>query len=106
MIDSESVAPKKALVMKTRGITAIGSASLVALLAGFATPTIGTAPTVPDNLKVPAMQTLSLETHAAGVQIYDCKPGKDDPARFEWAFRAPEADLFDARNRSLRRQSD
>ena len=101
MIDSESVAPKKALVMKTRGITAIGTASLVALLAGCATPTIGTAPTVPDSLRVPATQTLSLETHAAGVQIYDCKPGKDDPARFEWVFRAPEADLFDAAGKKI-----
>src|SRR6266480_3657179 len=101
MIDSESVAPKKALVMKTRGITAIGTASLVALLAGCATPTIGTAPTVPDSLRVPASQTLSLETHAAGVQIYDCKPGKDDPAHFEWVFRAPEADLFDAAGKKI-----
>ena len=87
--------------MKTRGITAISRASLVVLLAGCATPTIGTAPTVPDNLRVPAMQTLSLETHAAGVQIYDCKPGKDDPARFEWVFRAPEADLFDAAGKKI-----
>jgi hypothetical protein len=87
--------------MKTRGITAIGSASLVALLAGCATLKFGTAPTVPDNLKVPATQTLSLETHAAGVQIYDCKPGKDDPARFEWVFRAPEADLFDTAGKKI-----
>ena len=47
------------------------------------------------------MQALSLETHAAGVQIYDCMPGKDDPARFEWVFRAPEADLFDAAGKKI-----
>ena len=87
--------------MKTRGITVMGSASLVALLAGCATSTIGTAPTVPDSLRVPATQTLSLEAHATGVQIYDCKPGKDDPARFEWVFRAPEADLFDAAGKKI-----
>ena len=79
----------------------MASASLVALLAGCATPTIETAPTVPDSLRVPAMQTLSLETHAVGVQIYDCKPGKDDPARFEWVFRAPEADLFDGAGKKI-----
>ncbi|MEP6656547.1 MAG: DUF3455 domain-containing protein [Betaproteobacteria bacterium] len=44
---------------------------------------------------------LLLETRATGVQIYDCKPGKDDPARFEWVFRAPEADLFDAAGRKI-----
>ena len=33
-----------------------------------------------------------LGTRASGVQIYDCKASKDDPYRFEWVFRAPEAD--------------
>lgn len=56
---------------------------------------------VPENLRVPATQTLSLEAHAIGVQIYDCKPGKDDPARFEWVFRAPEADLLDAARKKI-----
>jgi len=35
------------------------------------------------------------------VQIYDCKPNKDDPARFEWVFRAPEAELFDAAGKNI-----
>jgi hypothetical protein len=87
--------------MKTPGITPL--ASLVALLAGCATPGTGTAPSVPDNLRVPAAQTLSLETRAAGVQIYDCKPSKNDPAHFEWVFRAPEADLFDAAGKRIGR---
>jgi hypothetical protein len=81
--------------MNMRGIAAVGGASLVALLTGCATPTVGTVPIVPDSLKVSATQTLSLEARAVGTQIYDCKPSKDDPARFEWVFRAPEADLFD-----------
>lgn len=38
---------------------------------------------------------LSLETQAAGVQIYECKASKDDPTRIEWIFKAPEAELFD-----------
>jgi hypothetical protein len=58
-------------------------------------------PLVPENLEVPATQTLSLETHAIGVQIYECKPGKDEPARLEWVFRAPEADLFDTGGRKI-----
>jgi hypothetical protein len=53
-------------------------------------------PAVPDALKAPANQTLAVEAQATGVQIYECKPSKDDPAKYEWALKAPEADLFDA----------
>jgi len=82
--------------MSTRSTTAIGTVSVLAVLAGVAAYAIGTVPAIPDNLRVPATQTLSLAAHAVGVQIYDCKPSRDDPARYEWVFRAPEADLFDA----------
>jgi hypothetical protein len=87
--------------MKKRDVAAIARTSLIALLAGCATPAVGTVSTVPDSLKVPATQTLSLETHATGVQIYDCKPSKDDPTRFEWVFKAPEADLFDSTGKKI-----
>ena len=40
-------------------------------------------------------EVLSLETAATGVQIYECNASKDEPTRFEWIFKAPEADLFD-----------
>jgi hypothetical protein len=93
----------KTLIMKTQSIVAVGAASLVALLAACATSKAGTSPVVPDNLRVPANQTLSLEARAAGAQIYDCKPSKDDPARFEWVFRSPEADLFDAEGKKIGR---
>jgi hypothetical protein len=81
---------------RTRAIAIVACAPLVLLLAGWATPDAGAPPGVPDALRVPASQTLALAVRAVGVQIYDCKPGKADPSRFEWAFRAPEADLFDA----------
>ena len=81
--------------MRTRGTALIRITALAVVLACCATAEAATLPMVPDNLRVPATQTLSLETHAIGVQIYDCKPSKDDPARLEWVFRAPEADLFD-----------
>jgi hypothetical protein len=87
--------------MKLRALGAVGAATLAALLAACATSELGTAPVVPDNLRVPTTQTLSLATHASGAQIYDCKPTKDDPARYEWVFRAPEADLFDASGRKI-----
>src|SRR5260221_11299091 len=63
-------------------------ASLAAIIAGCAASNVGTDPVVPDNLKVPAGQTLSLVSRATGVQIYECSAGKTDPAKFEWAFKA------------------
>ncbi|TMH88343.1 MAG: DUF3455 domain-containing protein, partial [Betaproteobacteria bacterium] len=33
---------------------------------------------------------------AKGVQIYECRARKDQVGGYEWAFVAPEADLFDA----------
>jgi hypothetical protein len=69
---------------------------LVAFVAGCATSTVGTIPLVQENLRTPATEVLSLETAATGVQIYECNARKDEPARFEWIFKAPEADLFDS----------
>src|SRR6266481_7425923 len=80
---------------------AIAGASLAAILAGCAASSVATDPVVPDNLKVPAGQTLSLVSRATGVQIYECSVAKTDPAKFEWAFKAPEADLFDLSGRKI-----
>ena len=82
--------------MKQRQVTAIAKVSLVALLAGCAISNAGTIPGIPETLKVPETQVLSLETQSTGVQIYECKASKDDPMRFEWVFKAPEAELFDS----------
>lgn len=60
-----------------------------ALMAGCAA-----APPVPAPLGLPADQTLIKQLHATGVQIYECQPGKNDAAQFEWAFRGPEANLI------------
>ena len=69
--------------------------SLVALVAGSAPAWAGTNPLVPESLRTPATEVLSRETKASGVQIYECSASKDEPARIEWTFKAPEADLFD-----------
>ena len=81
--------------MNASGILASVCASALALLAGCAPPRIGALPQLPENLRVPATQKLTLEADASGVQIYECKPAADDPWRFEWTLRAPEAELFD-----------
>src|SRR5262249_2500415 len=86
--------------MKLKRIAAIGSATLIALLAGCAT-TAPNAPQVPDDLQVPATQVLSRETFASGVQIYECVQNRENPTRYDWVFKAPQADLFDAAGRKI-----
>ena len=70
------------------------------LVACAATPT-PTPPAVPDALKPPAGESLLAVVAARGVQIYECRPKKDDPAAAEWAFVAPEAQLYDAQGRKV-----
>jgi hypothetical protein len=40
---------------------------------------------------------------AKGVQIYVCRMKKDEAGAYEWAFVAPEADLFDRRGKRIGR---
>ncbi|HEX5854232.1 MAG TPA: DUF3455 domain-containing protein [Thermoanaerobaculia bacterium] len=87
--------------MKNR--STIGTAILSLAVALSASGNLkGETPTaVPEKLKVPDTQRLSLEVQATGVQIYACTASKTDPARFEWVFKAPEADFFDSANKKL-----
>ena len=87
--------------MKNPYASTMAKASLAGILAGCAAPNVGTNPLVPENLKVPAGQTLSLVSPATGVQIYECGAAKADPQRFEWVFKAPEADLFDLSGKKI-----
>ena len=80
--------------MKPVAASLITTASLVTFISGFASAYTGVGD-VPENLKVPATQTLAVAAQARGVQIYECGVNKADPARFEWIFKAPEAELFD-----------
>ena len=50
-------------------------------------------PSVPPILQVPDGQTVLLKAHAKGVQIYQCVATAADPGKFDWSFKAPEADL-------------
>jgi Protein of unknown function (DUF3455) len=74
--------------MKTHSFFGLQIA-LCAAIAGCAS-----APPAPGPLRVPADQTLIKELHATGVQIYECQPAKNDPSKFEWSFKAPEASLM------------
>ena len=56
----------------------------------------GPSASVPDNLVPEASQVKMATLAARGVQIYQCRAKKDEAQATEWAFVAPEADLFDA----------
>jgi hypothetical protein len=85
----------------TAAVAAVLAAVLAAMLASCPTSTMAAVPGIPDELKVPAGQVLSLETHATGVQIYECQAGKDDPTHFAWTFKAPQAELFDSAGKKI-----
>jgi hypothetical protein len=74
-----------------------------ALLAagGCATRQVAAPTDVPAQLQAPAGQLPFVEALATGVQIYECSASKDQPARFEWAFKAPEAELADKAGRKV-----
>lgn len=50
-------------------------------------------PPGPGIIRVPDGQTVLLKALGKGAQIYNCKARADDPGKFEWSFKAPEADL-------------
>ncbi|HEX2826818.1 MAG TPA: DUF3455 domain-containing protein [Burkholderiales bacterium] len=77
------------------------SVPLAALLPACTTPPLTPPPDLPASIRVPDKLALAQEVPATGVQIYDCAPGKADPAKFEWTFRAPEAQLFDTVGRTI-----
>ena len=76
-------------------------AGAAAISAGCATSPSLTLPAVPDNLRAPAGQRITLEAQATGVQIYECNVSKSDPARFEWIFKSPQAVLYDGAGKEI-----
>ena len=58
---------------------------------------------VPEKLKPNANESLVMIVPAKGVQVYECRAKKDQAGEYEWAFVAPEADLFDARGTRIGR---
>jgi hypothetical protein len=77
---------------------------LTILVAACATPQSTTSVVnVPDKLQPGANESLAMIVPAKGVQIYECRAKKDQAGGYEWAFVAPEADLFDQRGSSIGR---
>lgn len=73
--------------------------AVLLISAACTSPTPNPAPAVPESLKPAATEQLLATVAARGVQIYECRAKKDDPRATQWAFVAPEADLFDAQGR-------
>lgn len=59
--------------------------------------------TVPDKLRPTANESLAMIVPARGVQIYECRASKNAVSGYEWAFVAPDAELFDAHGRPIGR---
>jgi len=82
--------------MRTLSMRAwICTAFTMMIFSGCAAHHVSMAPKVPEPLNVPNDQKLAFTLRGVGVQIYVCKAGADDAARFDWAFLAPEAVLYD-----------
>lgn len=75
--------------------------SVTFLLAACTTPQLQLTSTVPLALQPADASTAIVTLAAKGVQIYECRPKKDQPDAAEWAFVAPEAELFDAQGRRV-----
>jgi hypothetical protein len=74
------------------------SAAAVSLLAAALLSGCASAPetvAMPEALKARPSEKLAMVVPAKGVQIYECKAKAGQAGAYEWAFVAPEADLFD-----------
>jgi Protein of unknown function (DUF3455) len=80
--------------MKNINLAVIGIFSLTAIFS-ISVSAMTTAPVAPENLQPPQTEKVSFALSAKGVQIYQCSLKKNDLTKFEWVFKAPEADLFD-----------
>ncbi len=93
---------------KTSKVPAFLLVSLIVACASPRPPTASPQPptstvNVPDKLKPGANESVEMIVRAKGVQIYECRAKKDQVGGYEWAFVAPEADLFDARGNRIGR---
>jgi len=77
--------------------------SLLVIITGCVNSNVGKSPSIPEALRVPSNQILIRQVQAVGVQIYECQSTKDEPARFHWTFKAPEAELRDQKGKAVGR---
>jgi hypothetical protein len=56
---------------------------------------------LPESVRVPPGQALKLLTTGVGEITYECREKADMPGQHAWAFVAPVATLFDARQQAV-----
>ena len=83
-------------MLKSRCVPVFSHSVWVAVLGLGACAELPPHAIIPDAIAAPAGQVIALQAMGAGVQIYECKKSSDDPARFQWVLKAPEAELYDA----------
>ncbi len=74
-------------------VLAIG-VNLVSVLGTIAVAKDSSKSTVPANLIPSKNEKLAFSLAAQGTQIYECLSKKGNTTKFEWKFKAPEAELF------------
>ncbi len=57
--------------------------------------------TLPDKLKPSRENVVLFQAKAEGFQVYVCKSKADDPKKFEWSLKAPDASLVDAAGKKI-----
>jgi hypothetical protein len=75
---------------------AIGITAAAILASGCTTSSI-----IPQKLNPAANESMTMIVPAKGVQIYECRAAKGQPGAYEWAFVAPEAQLFDTTGQAI-----
>jgi len=63
-------------------------------------PNVAPTVQVPDKIKGGPNESVAMIASAKGVQIYECRANKD-AGTADWAFVAPEAELFDTTGRKI-----
>jgi hypothetical protein len=58
-------------------------------------------PDAAEKLSPPASESLVLQAHATGDQIYVCQPGPSPDQKLAWILKAPDAQLFDTQNKFI-----
>ena len=82
------------------------TALAVCALLGAGCTSLTPSPTpvsVPPRLEPKASESLVMVVPARGVQIYECRASAGSPQAYEWAFVAPDAELFDSRGNRIGR---
>lgn len=87
--------------MKLQPDSAFLALICAAALSFFSYPIAAATPEDAQALAVPADQALVFEAMAAGVRVYECMKVSDNSSKFEWVFKAPEADLYDANGNGI-----